>query len=210
MNLFSRSLSANPEADILEVMAMSAKLAQVATKATGVDVTAWTTVYGEPLGRVTWTSQIDSLAAHGANMAKLGGDKGYLDLVTKAPALFVGPLEDQMSEMVAVAGEPNFAGKYASVVSAQVAGGQIAASMGWAVDILNHVVAVTGVGGTLVRGLFGPWATLAWIAVYDSLEQLDAAGAAQSADMAYVEKLDKGGHLFVPASAGQVLFERIS
>jgi hypothetical protein len=146
----------------------------------------------------------------GARESELGGDKGYLDLVTKAPAFFVGALEDSMGEVVAAAGDPNFAGKYASVVTAQVADGQIAASMGRAVDILNHVTGVTGVGGTLVRGLYGPWATLAWIGLYDSLDQLDAAGVAQSADMAYVAMLDKGGNLVVDGSAGQVLFERIS
>ena len=56
----------------------------------------------------------------------------------------------------------------------------------------------------------GPWATLAWIGLYDSLEQLDGAMAAQSADMAYVEKLDKGGHLFRDGSASQILVQRIS
>jgi hypothetical protein len=209
MNLFSRSMAVN-STDPAGGFGFSVEIARYVSKASGVEVTPWTTVYGAPLGIVSFSCRVDSLAAMGAVNAKLTADKGYADLLAKGAGKLVGPIEDVMSQFVTMSGEPNLGGKYDGIISAQVAGGKIGEAMGWSVDILNHVTKVTGIGGLLVRGLFGPWATLAWIGLYESLDQLDEAEAAQASDGAYVKKLDKGGNLFVDGSAQQRLLQRLS
>ncbi len=209
MNLFTRTLTVSPEYP-LEGIAVAIELGQHVSKVLGFDVPTWTTLFGGPQGSITYSARTDSMVSHGANMAKLEADPGMQALVAKAQGKLIGPVLDSMSSFVAVAGEPKTDGKFAAVVSAQVAGGQVAASMGWAVDILNHVAATSGVGGSLVRNLYGPFGTLSWIAQFDSFEQLDAYDAAQSADMAYVQKLDEGGHLFTPGSGVTLLLQRLS
>jgi hypothetical protein len=209
MNLFSRSLAVSPEnAD--GGYAVSVEIADYISKNHDVPVTPWTTVYGAPLGIVTFSCRIDSLAAMGALDAALLADKKYLDVVATAAGKLVGPVQDGISQFVAMSGEPNLAGKFAAIVSAQAAGGKIAESMGWGVDILNHVTSVTGVGGSFVRGLYGDWARVSWIALFDSLEEIDAYEAKQSSDEAYIKKVDKAGDLFVEASASQILLRRLS
>lgn len=209
MNLISRSLAVSPEnAD--GGYAVSVEIAGYISKNHGVAVTPWTTVYGAPLGIVTFSCRVDSLAAMGKLDADLAADKAYIDVVATAAGQLVGPIQDTAAQFVAMSGEPNLAGKYAGIVSAQAAGGKIAESMGWGIDILNHVTSVTGVGGSFVRSLFGDWGRVSWIALYDSLEELDAAEAKQSSDAAYIEKLDRAGDLFVEGSATQILLRRLS
>ncbi len=209
MNLFTRTLSVSPEYP-LEGVAAAIEMGQQVSKVLGIDVPTWTTLFGAPQATITWSARTESMTSHGANMAKINADPGMTELIAKAQGKLTGPVQDSMSTFVAVAGELRTDGKFAAVVTAQVAGGQFAASMGWAVDILNHVAETTGVGGSLVRGLYGPFGTLAWIAQFDSFEEVDAYGAAQSADMAYVQKLDEGGHMFVPGSAVQTLLQRLA
>jgi hypothetical protein len=209
MNLFTRSLSISPD-DPLGGIAAAIELGQHVTTVLGIDVPTWMNLFGGPQGVITWSAHADSMAVHGANMAKLDADASMQALVAKAQGKLIGPTLDTMAQFVAVAGEPKSDGKFVGIVTAQVTGGKIAESMSWAVDILNHVASTTGVGGSLVRRLYGPFGTLAWIAQFDSFEELDAYEAAQSADMAYVQKLDAGGNLFVPGSAVQTLLQRIS
>ena len=76
------------------------------------------------------------------------------------------------------AGSGGSAGGFATVVTAQCAPGRIADAMAWGVDILNHASKVTGLDSSLVRGLYGPWATLAWISLAETWDEVDAASAA--------------------------------
>jgi hypothetical protein len=209
MNLFTRSLSISPD-DPLGGIAAAIELGQHVSKVLDIDVPTWTTLFGGPQGVITWSARTESMATHGANMAKLDADAGMQALVAKSQGKLVGPILDTMAQFVAVAGEPKTDGKFAAVVTAQVARGQMAAGMGWAVDILNHVAASTGTGGSLARNIYGPSGTLSWIAQFDSFEELDAYHAAQSADVDFVQKLDESGSLFTPGSGFRFLLQRLA
>ena len=209
MNLFTRTLSVSPEYP-LEGVAVAIEIGQQVSKVLGLDVPTWTTLFGAPQATITWSARTESMTSHGANMDKLNDDPGMTKLIAKAQGKLVGPSQDSMTTFVAVAGEPKTDGKFASVVTAQVTNGQFVAGMGWAVDILNHVAETTGVGGSLVRGLYGPFGMLGWITQFDSFEAVDAYRAAQLTDLAYVQKLDAGGHMFVPGSAVLTLLQRLA
>lgn len=168
--------------------------ARRASASTGLDLVPWVSVYGLPCAAVVYSVQVESQAAMAAALATLELDPG----------------EDSIGEIVSVAGPGGSVGNFASVVLAQCAPGRIAEATAWGVDILSHASKLTGLDGVLVRGLYGPWATLAWIAVAESMDEVDDAAAALAADTSYLERIDDAGPLFLPGSASQRLLRRLS
>jgi len=187
------------------------EIAAYTSQVSGLEVLPWVPVYGEPAGTVVFSARVDSLAAMGAVEEKLLADPGYLQRVAVANGRFyTAPVTDQITEFVGMAGSGGGARQFATIITAQAAPGKIAESMAWAVDMMNEVSKLTHQDVVLVRGLYGPWATLGWITGADSLADIDAAGAALSADPGYVDKLDQGGHLFVTGSASSRLIRRLA
>lgn len=210
MNLFTRTRTIDPE-HMQDALAFSVEIAQYVSDTTHLQVIPWISVYGDPVGTVTFSARVESLAVMGAAQETLMADAGYQQRVREqANVCFTGPTQDNIAQFVDMAGPANNTGGFATVVTAQCAGGRIAEAMAWGVDIMNHVAKITEVDVALVRGLYGPWATLGWISVLDTLEQIDAMEAATSTDPTYIESIDQAGELFVPSSAEQRLLRRLA
>ena len=168
--------------------------ARRASATTGLDVVAWDSVFGAPCAAVVYGVQVESQAAMAAALASLD----------------IEPGEDTMGEIVHVAGPGGSVGNFASVVVAQCAPGRVAEAMAFGADILSHSSKLTGLDGVFVRSLYGPWATLAWISVAESMDEVDDAAAALAADTTYLERIDDAGPLFLPGSTSQRLLRRLS
>ena len=209
MHLWTRTR----QVDVLQgpqALAFAVDMAELATSALALEVVPWTAVYGLPLGTVVYSVQVDSQAAIATALAKLGADEGYHRLIEESGRLlYTGPGEDQIGEIVHVAGSGESNGAFASVVLAQCAPGRIAEATAWGVDILSHASKLTGLDGAFVRSLYGPWASLAWISLAESMDEVDGATAAMAADAGYLERIDDGGPLFLPGSASQRLLRRL-
>jgi hypothetical protein len=209
MHLFTRTRMIDPM-HATEAHAFAVDMSQYAAATTGLEVIPWATVYGGPVGTVSYSARVDSQGAMGAAMATLVSDAGYQQRVTDSVGhLFTGPVEDAIGEFVSFAGPGGNAGNFAMVVTAQCAPGRIAEAMAWGVDILSHHSKITGLDGALVRSLYGPWATLAWVQLADSWEDVDAAVASLAADATYLERIDDAGQLFLAGSASQSLARRL-
>ena len=209
MHLFIRSRSIDT-ANGPEALAFSVEHAQYVSKVTGLEVIPWATVYGDPVGTISSSVRVESQAAMGAALATLAADPGYQKRIAdSAGRLFVGPTEDAIGEILSFAGPGGSDGSFATVVTAQCAPGRIAEAMTWGVDILEHASKVTGLDGSFVRVLYGPWASLAWINLAETLEEVDGAAAALAADATYLERIDEGGPLFLPGTASQRLIRRL-
>ena len=208
MHLFTRQATLARD-QIQDGLAYAADVAQYVGKKTGLEVNAWAALYGAPLGTVSWSARVDSQAAMGAASATLLGDAGYQERLAANLHRFDGAAEDAIGEFVAFAGE-GAPRSYVSIVTAQCALGKIADAMAWGVDIMQHAAKLTGADSSLVRGLYGPFGTLVWIATYDSLADVDKAGVALSSDTTYLERLDQGGDFFVPGTGTQRLIQRLT
>ena len=208
MYLFARTSTAKPDR-VLEALAFATEIGAKVTSITGIEVRTWSAVYGAPINTISWTTRVDSQAAMGEAGEKLLADPGYLDSVAQASELFDGAPEDMLADIVAMAGNGGHSGEIASIVSAQVAGGKIAESMAWGVDMLNHVAGITGRDGLFTRSMYGPWASVGWISLANTMDEVDAATAAMASDPEYLTKVDSGSDLFLPGSGHQVLSRRI-
>ncbi len=208
MYLFSRTRSADPT-KLAEAVGWAGEAARYVTKVTGIEVSPWGTVYGQPTTSLSWSCRIESAAVMAAAQEKLVADTGYQKMLEQASKLFVGPSEDFLTEFVSIVGTPN-TGKFATVTRAQCAHGHIAQAMAWGVDILHHVEKVTALPGSMVRAMYGPWGQLGWISLADSMAQVDAAVEATAADATYLERVDMGGPLFITGSATHVLLRSLA
>lgn len=210
MHLFSRTATIDPE-HTEHALEFCVEIAGYVSKATGLEVVPWMTLYGAPVGTVSWSCRVDSLAAMGAAQDKLAADSSYMKKVAKASDdLFDGPTEDTIGQFVAMVGSGKEIPQYATVVNAQCANGRIADAMAWGVDMTTRVNKLTGLDGSFVRGLYGPWASVAWISLADSLDAIEAGEAATAGDDGYLEQIDAGGDLFTPGSATQRLIRRLA
>jgi len=208
MYLFARTATAKP-GRALDAATFATEVAGQVSSITGVEVHAWSTLYGAPITQLSWTALIDSHAAMGEVSEKLQADPGFQERIGVAGELFEAAPEDVFAEVVATVNDSGKLGTYANLVQAQVAGGKIGDAMAFAVDMLNHVGKVTGRDGLLTRSLYGPWASMGWIMLAHSLEEIDAAGEAMAADADYISKIDKAGDLFLPGSGHVQLSQRI-
>lgn len=208
MHLFTRTATCKPDRG-LDAVAWSVDVAAQVRSITGVEVRTWSVLYGAPLNTITWSCRTESHAEMGAMGEKLQADPGYAARGPEAAELFDGAPTDALIQVLGMVGDGGHDGRYASVVSAQCAGGQIAAAVQWGADIFEHVGSVTGRDGLFGRGVYGPWATLGWISLAGSLDEVDAAGEAVGADAGYLAKIDAAGDLFVPGSAQSVLSQRL-
>jgi hypothetical protein len=182
---------------------------EYAAARTGLRVVAWAGVYGTPLSTVTWSAGVRSHAAIGDAFRRLGADAEFRARVRQAASLVTGPAEDAIGEVLAST-DGLAAHQYASVTTAQCAAGRIAEAMAWGVDTMQHVSKLTGFATSVVRGLYGPFSTLAWITSTDTLAEVDAADVVTSSDPTYVERVDQAGELFLTGSARQQLVRRLA
>jgi hypothetical protein len=208
MYLFSRTTTFKPERSV-DAAAWAVDIAAQVSSITGLEVRTWSVLYGAPLNTVTWSCRTDSHAEMGAAGEKLMADPGYVARIPEAAELFEGAPTDALVQILGSVGEGGHNGSYASVVTAQCAGGQIAAAMTWGLEIFNHVGKVTGTDGLFGRGMYGPWASLGWISLGASLDEVDAAEAATAGDSSYIGKIDEAKDLFEPGSASSTLLQRL-
>jgi hypothetical protein len=170
------------------------ELAHHAAATTGLEVVPWAGVYGLPPGTVVYSARVESQSAMAAALPTLDGSPG----------------EDAIAELLSAAGSGGTTVRFASVVAARCAPGRIAEATAWGIDILSHASKATGLDGLFLRALYGPWASLAWISLAESMEEVDVAVAALAADPTYVERIDDAGPLFLPGSGTQLLLRRLS
>lgn len=209
MYLFTRTNTADPKRGP-DALAFSIDIAGRVKSVTGQEVSAWTALYGAPINTVTWTTRVEGHAALGAMTEKLMADSGYMSAIAEAADLFVDAPQDALHERLAFAGTGTGVGSYVSAVTAQCADGKIADAMAWGVDMLNHVHTVTGRDGAFTRSLYGPWATVGWLSLADSLDQIDDANAKMGADPTYIEKLAGATGLFLPGATSSRLNQKIA
>lgn len=210
MHLFTRTR----QVDILqgpEAFVLATDMAHLASRVMGLEVIPWASVYGLPLSTVVYSARVESQAAVADGLAKVSADPGYQRLVAESGTrLYTGPGEDAIGEFVSFAGSGESTGNFASVVVAQCQPGRIAEATAWGVDILSHASKVTGLDGSFLRALYGPWATLVWISLAETMEEVDNATASLAADGTYVERIDDAGPLFLPGATSQRLLRRLA
>lgn len=176
------------------------------------EVSLWAGGAGLPFGTTAWSMGIESHAALAEMAASLTGDAKYGELVGQLNQYRVGETNDQIQELVhgAPPDGPTPIGGAAWMVMAQISGGNTVNAMTFGAEITDYVTGLTGVQTRFLRGLYGPFGSVAWITTFDDVAGLDHAHAALAADNDYLSLVDKAGDYFVEGAANQAIATRIA
>ena len=170
-------------------------------------LSVWASVAGMPAGTLTFTGFMENHEKLGENNAKVLADNEWWDRVGSLREHSVGETTDEIREIIH--GTPSPENSVAWGVTAQIAPGQIANAMGWAIEIAEKVGSLAGSETVVLRDLYGPWGQMTWITGFADMASVDAAQAAMAADPGYITMLDQGGDLFIPGTASQRLATKL-
>jgi hypothetical protein len=170
------------------------------------DPLLWVGGFGYPIGTVAWSARVESRAELADGMNALMAEDGYHDLIEAGVELFGEPGEDLLLERIHPDGplvDPPPVGSVAEIITAVPTGGNIAAAIGWGIEISNTYAEISGTGVSFFADAYGTFGRVTWIVVHPDMAAADAANAAVNSSADYVASLDSAGDLFVPASGNR-------
>jgi hypothetical protein len=211
MYLFTRQARLGP-GNPVEQMAWAISVTEKVNQISELEVSLWSRVFSPGLGTLSWTTVTEDLAPLEATDAKLAADAGYLSLLEQGQKYDSGQaVDDALISLVhADVDAANTQPQYASVVDSVIAPGHFAEALGAGVEIAQSVKKITGRPTSFGVASTGPYGGVAWISLYDSIEQLQAAELAINSDGGFVEQVDKVGPLFVTGVTNQTLHRKLA
>jgi len=209
--LFTRSLKLAP-GQMLDSMAWSVKITEKANAISDTPVALWTPVMSPEIGRLTWTAVVEDLAALSAMEEKLLADPGYLELVEEGARYNSGDgVTDGLIRYVHADREGVATAQYSTVVRAVLAPGAAVSGVVLGVELAQRAKAITGRPTSFVASQTGVYGGVAWIALYDSIDQVQAAGEALAADAGFAKLLDeKASKAYLPGHSTQTLSRKLA
>jgi hypothetical protein len=200
------------QGDTRETMPWASEMTAFVNANTGLDVSLWGSVFGYPTGTIAWSTMVEGRAHLSGETAKLGANKAYLDLASKAREWATGPAENILRNVVhgGPGGEPPAIGAVASVTQAVAATGKMAEAVGWGVEMAQHASSVTATPVALLVNAYGDFGGMAFISTVADMGIADSSADALEADPDYIAKIGGAAGLFVDGSAHQSLLQRLA
>ena len=177
------------------------EMAELVEQTTGDAIGVWASVYGMPLGTLSWTGQVEGFADAATRTQKLMENPEYLSRVAAAgeQGLFIpGSFEDGIARVVHTAGEPGPM-LYASTTMGSPAPGKAMQAHELAVEMADHVAAVTGNQLTLCTSNYGSaMGTMIFFMGYAGADSIDATQDALMTDAGYQDLMVRAAEVFMP------------
>ena len=208
MHIFSRTAQAKPE-HVFDAAAFAVEVAGKVTSITGKPVSAFSGVYGHPLGTVVWSVRADSQAELADDDAKILGDPGYVDLVQRNIHLFDGPATDQLVAVVSSSLAPTPKPIY-SLLTATIANGKFTPAMAFGVKAQAYVAKSTGLANAFTSSVFGAFGAIGWLTGAASMADVDRYTEWQATDPGFHALVDEASDLFIPGSGQSSLIKRLN
>jgi hypothetical protein len=192
-------------------MAYATDLQAHASAVGGREIALWSTVFGAPLGTMTYAVRVEGIADLQALSAQILGDAEYHAKLAKGVDYAVGTAEDRLFQPLnAEFGDPPPVGSMALVTSAVIANGAYEKAFAWGIDMAQHATSVSGIPTLFLAEQYGSFGSVGWIGVAADGAAIDAGTAALNADADYLKKLGAAGDLFMEGSGHRVLSTRVA
>lgn len=196
------------DADLAEAIGFAVDVAAHIKDVTGHELGVWQSLYGNPLGTISWSVQVESFAELAALTQKLAEDAAYMEKASAARSLFMpGSFEDRITRVVHLAGTPNTPG-YSSGINAIAA--DIPGATAFGVEIADLVSAATGNPVMFCIDGYSNMGSMTWIQTLPDAESIDASQAALAQDAAIQAKMAESRSLFLPGHTTSFLAQRIN
>lgn len=209
MYLFTRQVLVNP-VHIRAGMAHALEMLKYINEKTQLDASLFQVLQGAPVGTLAFAFRTESYAASvEANDALVQSDE-YLGKVEAGAAYYVGNPQDQLGELLHIAGEVSGPPAVASVISANIEVARASAAVAWSVDLANYTQNLTGQSTAVVSSNFGQYGRISWIGYASSLSDIESAGKKINTDPGFLQRLGDSAGMFVPGSGAGVLSRKIA
>jgi len=209
--LFTRSLRLG-QGNLLDSMAWSVKITEKVNAISETPVALWTPVMSPEIGRLTWTAVVEDLSALSTMEEKLMADSGYLDLVEEGAKFTSGEgVTDGLISYVHADREGVATAQYSTVVRAVVAPGAFVSGITLGVEIAQRAKAITGRPTSFGTSQTGTYGEVGWIALYDTIDQVQAASEALAADADFAALLDaKASKAYLAGVSNQSINRKVA
>jgi hypothetical protein len=209
--LFTRRARLAP-GNLLDSMAWSANITEKVNAISELDVNLWTAVFSPKQGMLSWTCVVEDFTQLEASETKLLADSGYVSLADEGAKYGDDQgVDDSLVNLVHA--DPDAAGgdrQYATVVTAVLAPGAFTRGVEVGVDIAQKAKKITGRPTSFGVSQTGVYGEVGWIALYDSVDQVQSASEALAADASFSALLDKdASKAYLAGQSTQTVHRRI-
>jgi hypothetical protein len=208
--LFTRSVQLG-RGNVLDATAWSVKMTEKVNAISETRVRLWTTVMSPEIGRLTWTNPTEHLSTIAVLQDKLLADPGYLDLVEEGTSYTNGASPvDALVRLVHADSDGVASAKYSTRVRAVLAPGSFASGVALGVEIATRAKAITGRPTSFGVARTGVYGEVGWVALYDTIDEVQSAGDALAADPNFAKLLDDNAGTWLAGLSTQVISRRVA
>ena len=209
--LFTRSLRLAPS-NLVDSMAWSIKMTEKVNQIAEIKVSLWSPVMSPQINTLIFSAVVEDLSLLTATDEKLMADAGYLDLVQEGSKYTADTgVDDQLMRIIHADPDAGDSSEYASVVRAVVTPGSFVDGITLGVEIAQRAKAITGRPVQFGQATTGVYGEVGWIALYDSIEQVQAADEALGSDADFAALLDaKAAKAYLPGHSKQRISRKLA
>jgi len=208
--LFTRSVQL-AGGNLLDAMAWSVKITEKVNGIADTPVALWSSLMSPDAGRLTWSTAVEYLATLTTMMDKLLADPGYLDLAEEGSRFTGGRATDGLVRFIHADRDGVATAQFSTVVRAVLAPGSLVDGTVLGVEIAERAKAITGRPTSFGASQSGTYGEVGWIALYDSIDQVQAAGEALAADADFAALLDaRASKAYLAGLSSQVINRRVA
>lgn len=208
--LFTRSARLAP-GNVPAAMAWAVQMTEKVNAIAETRVSLWSTVMSPELGRLTWSTIVDDLSVLVATDEKLMADSGYHDLAGQGTEFSSDTgIEDGLVRFVHADPDGVATARYATLVRAVLAPGGSVKGIELGVRLAQQAKAITGCPTSFGASQTGVYGEVGWIALYDTIDQVQAASEALAADAGFAKTLDEeASKAYLPGQSTQTISRKI-
>jgi hypothetical protein len=210
MYLFTRSLQLT--GPLRDAVGWAAEVTAFVNGSSAHPVSLWSANYGQPIGKVTWSTWVESMADVTSMFATLVADDGYHTVLAKGRDHIAGPAEDELRQ--ALVGGPRDTpppiGAVTTRTTATIANGQYGAALAWGVEMAGMVEGISGHATSFFADAFGAFGAVTWFTGAPDMTAAEAANNAINGNPDYMGRLSDVATLFLPGSGHRALATRIA
>jgi len=196
--------------NVLDAMAWAVKVTEKVNAISEIPVTLWTTEFSPQVGTLSWTTVVEDLSQLRTLYTKLMSDNGYLSLVEEgARYTSDAGLDDGLVSLIHADADAT-TGEYVSVVQATIAPGSFVRGIEVGVEIAQRAKAITGRATSFGASHTGVYGEIGWFVLYDSVEQVQAAGEALNSNVEFAQYLDEhASKTYIGGMSTQTIFRKV-
>lgn len=189
MYLFTRTGQLRP-AKSRRGLTVALEMVDRVNRLTDLQLSCYAQVFSPQAGTVTWGAFVPDLLALEAANDKLVVDPEFMEASERAAELLMGPVDDQVRQVVHGTPDPDRPAEYVVAVRAVCANGRIADGMAVGVRIAQEAERITGGPTMFLAESTGTYGGVGWLTPYADLPSLERAEQALLAEPSWLQLID--------------------